>query len=429
MKNKKLFLLAAALLLTVGIPVSAQEGQIGFTPYSIFGLGDLATKGSSYNLAMAGIGVGDRNVRAINLVNPAAVTAREAKSFLMDFGIENRNVIYKQGDVKSANNTFNMHHLAASFPIYKNSAFKLGIMPYSSVEYDFMERETRPEILAEMGDVRYYHQGKGHIYNVFLGAGATFWNKLSVGVDGQYYFGNIDRSVSTYFTTNSYYRTVITGTENLVSAFGVKFGLQYTQPFDANRELTVGATYSLATKLKGGCTEYSYGEASTVTDTISIIKTNASMGTIPGELAVGISYRDKEKWMVGFDYSRSDWKNSNLAATPGVDFKPVTANCFRLGMEFTPNRYDVRYFFKRWTYRAGAYRNYTYMSLNGKQVVATGLTLGFGIPVWRYYNAINLGVDIGQKGSLTNGNVRERYALITLSFNLHDIWFIKPLYN
>lgn len=429
MKNKRSLLLAALLLFTITLPLKAQEAQIGFTPYSIFGVGDLANKGTAYNMAMGGIGICDRNVRALNLINPAAVTARETKSFLMDFGVENRNTIYRQEGIRSANNTFNMHHIAASFPIYKNSAFKIGIMPYSNVEYSFSSSEEKPEVMAEMGDIRYNHKGKGSIYNVFVGAGVTLWDRLSLGVDGEYYFGNLKKSVTTIFTTNSNYRTIDTGNEDLVSAFGVKFGLQYTQPLSATKEITVGATYSLATKLKGGRTTYSYGESSSLSDTIAITKTKLNLGSIPAELGVGISYRDKEKWMIGFDYTRQDWTNANLAATPGVNFKPVVANCFRVGMELTPSRYDVRYFLKRCTYRVGAYRNYTYVSLNGKQVVATGVTLGMGIPVFRLYNAVNIGVDLGEKGSVVNDNVKERYALITLSFNLHDIWFIKPLYN
>ena len=62
-------------------------------------------------------------------------------------------------------------------------------------------------------------------------------------------------------------------------------------------------------------------------------------------------------------------------------------------------------------------------------MTATGLTLGMGIPVFRYYNSINFGIDMGQRGTLKGNQVRERYFLFTISFNLHDIWFIKPLYN
>ena len=67
--------------------------------------------------------------------------------------------------------------------------------------------------------------------------------------------------------------------------------------------------------------------------------------------------------------------------------------------------------------------------LGGSQVATTGITLGLGIPVFRYYNSVNLGVDLGQRGSISNSQIRERYFLFTVSFNLHDIWFIPTLYN
>jgi hypothetical protein len=40
-----------------------------------------------------------------------------------------------------------------------------------------------------------------------------------------------------------------------------------------------------------------------------------------------------------------------------------------------------------------------------------------------------VGLELGQRGTLKNNLVRERYFLFTLSFNLHDIWFIPTLYN
>ena len=58
-----------------------------------------------------------------------------------------------------------------------------------------------------------------------------------------------------------------------------------------------------------------------------------------------------------------------------------------------------------------------------------GITLGVSFPVFRYYNAVTLGIDIGQRGSVTDNLIRERYFLFTLSFDLHDIWFVKTLYQ
>ena len=76
---------------------------------------------------------------------------------------------------------------------------------------------------------------------------------------------------------------------------------------------------------------------------------------------------------------------------PGVDIKPTTAQTFRLGFEVTSNRYDIRYYLKTLTYRAGAYYEQNYFTLNGSPITRQGITLGVSFPVFRYYNAVTLG--------------------------------------
>ena len=439
--------LAVALLLAVSLPqAGAQEilAGSGYSPYSLFGFGDLVRQGTTYSLSMGGIGIGDRNVRYINLLNPAAVTAREAKSFMMDFGLENRNVLSQgnaataanptaTGALKSANNTFNMHHVMASLPIGTAGAFKLGVMPYSTVAYKFQADETSDEILASLGDVRYTKQGSGGLYQAVLGAGVTLWHRLRLGVDGQYYFGRIERSSTASFTTSSSFRSLTSGWTANVSCFGAKAGLQYTQRITGAVSAVAGLTYNLPTKLRGGETRYALGEISSAQDTIVWEKGSLEHYHVPAELGAGLSVRYADRLMVGFDYVRSDWTGMDFGGYPGVDFSAGVAQQFRAGFEITPNPYDVRagfgHFLRRLTYRAGAYRETSYITLAGSPVVSTGVTLGMGIPVYRYYNSVNVGVEIGQRGTLDNDLVRERYFLFTISFNLHDIWFIKPLYN
>jgi len=433
----------AAVLLLLALPQRTAAQDViagnGFSPYSLFGFGDPVRQGTTYNLSMAGIGIGDRNVRYINFLNPAAITAREAKSFMFDFGLENRNVLYQgnaatsvsptaTGVLKSANNTFNMHHIVASFPIAGPSAFKIGVVPFSTVNYQFEADETSDEMLSEVGDIKYTRQGQGGLYQAFLGAGVTLWNRLSLGADLDYYFGQIDRYSQATFTTQSSYRAINSGWTYNVSCFGGKVGLQYTQPFSRTVSATIGATYSFSSKLRGGETRYALAE-STTTDTMVFRKYSLDHYRIPAELGVGFSVRSAERWMFGFDYTRQDWTGLTFGGYEGVDFTPGVADNFRAGFEITPNLYDVRHWLRRLTYRAGVYHERSYMYLNGSRVVSTGVTLGVGIPVFRYYNSINVGIEAGQRGTLANNLVRERYFLFTLSFNLHDIWFIPVLYN
>ena len=446
---KKSTISLVVLLALLGLFAGRAQAQetlagISYSPYSLFGFGDLIRPGTTYNATMGGIGIGDRNVRYINIVNPAAITARELKSFMVDFGLENRNTLYQgnaaisvsptaSGVMRSASNTFNMHHLAVSFPIAKKGAFKLGVMPYSVVNYDFKASETSDQLVSELGDIAYTSTGRGGVYKGFLGAGVTLFNRLSLGADVNYYFGKIERHNAATFSYASSYRTISAGWDDNVSCFGAKAGLQYSQPLTHALSAVIGVTYDFRTKLRGSETRFAIAETSSVSDTAIFNNYSLENYRTPGEIGAGLSFRYADQWMVGFDYTYADWSGIDFGGYPGVDFTTGAAQNFRAGFELTPNRYDVRsgfgHFLRRITYRGGVYHERSYIHLNGSPVAATGVTLGFGIPVFRYYNSINFGIDAGQRGTLKNNQIRERYFLFTISFNLHDIWFIKPLYN
>ena len=430
--------IAAAILLMIlpslGAKAQSTTADAGFSPYSIFGIGDLSKSGSAYNSAMGGIGIGDRNIRYINYLNPAAVTARQMKSFMMDFGVKQDNVYYAArpdaagNTLHSANNIFNMDHIVLSFPMWKHSAFQFGITPYSNTGYKFKSFETRDELLAEMGDIEYIQLGQGGVSKAFVGAGVTLFKRLSLGVEGDYLFGNVTRYTAASFNTSSAYRSINSGWNYTLRGLGAKFGAQYEQPI-GKIVATVGATYSLGSKVNGEVNRFAYGVLSS-TDTIVNKTTQIDGYRIPAEIGAGFTVRAKdESWMFGFDYIDQDWSQGVLDDAPGTGFAAARMQAFRGGFEFTPNRYDMRYWYKHITYRAGAYHEKSYYSFNGHQVAATGLTFGISFPVFRYFNSVNLGVDIGQRGSLTDNLVRERYFKFVVSFALHDIWFLKPMYE
>ena len=67
--------------------------------------------------------------------------------------------------------------------------------------------------------------------------------------------------------------------------------------------------------------------------------------------------------------------------------------------------------------------------VNGSPVISRGITLGATLPVYRWYNGISLGIDIGQRGSLRNDLIRETYVGFNFGVNLFDIWFQKYQYE
>ena len=73
---ERIFLLSVFLIISVC--VSAQDGTYGaYSPYSIYGIGDISQEGTAFNKSMGGVGLATRNRRFINYLNPAAVTARD----------------------------------------------------------------------------------------------------------------------------------------------------------------------------------------------------------------------------------------------------------------------------------------------------------------------------------------------------------------
>ena len=433
--KKNIYIIVAMLLLS--ICSYAQEGaHSSYSPYSIYGIGDVMTEGTAFNKGMGGVGVATRNKRFINYMNPASITARDSLSFMADFGLEQKNTLYRQGDVKSGNNTFNIYDFVMSFPIYRSSAFMVGVTPFSDVGYDFSSIEKNPEIIGNTGNISYDSYGTGGIYQLFIGAGVTFWDRLSLGAEAIYYLGNIDK-VTNMDYSNSSYRSLNSGNELSINAFAGKFGLQYEQKLGNDISMTIGATYRLGTGMKGYATEYRYANMASLSDTLRYnVDTLAGSGVrIADEIGVGIAIRKGDKWTAEFNYLRSDWTKSGFERSRGFaaegesKFTSTVSQSFRAGFEIVPNRNDIRYYFKKCAYRGGIYYDQAYYKLDGNNVNSLGLTLGITLPVFRLYNGLSLGVDVGQRASARNNMIRERYAKFVIGFNIHDLWFRKVQYQ
>lgn len=425
---KRLFIAISLVFSSLYLSGQTTDALGSYSPYSMLGIGDVVKQGNAYNYGMAGIGVGVRDNRFINYTNPAAITARDTLAFMLDFGITQKNYYISDFQTKSAYNVFNMNNFAFTAPIYKKSAFIIGVSPFSNTGYKFESVEEDDLILSQLGDVRYRKYGTGSINQLFMGASMVLFKYFSIGAEAIYYFGTMDRHSDVIFGSKTSYNSIYTGWEYNLGSFSGKFGLQYNQPFKNNSSMTIGVTYRLGNELKGDYIRYAYTKTEETTDTVMYNTVNRAELKISPELAAGISYRHKDRWMLGFDYVRQDWRKSDFN-TSSARFEPQVSESFRMGFEIVPNRYDIRYYAKRMSYRGGLYYDKSYISFNGKQVQSFGLTLGTTLPIYRWYNAISVAIDMGQRGTRDNQLVRERYINFMVNINLHDVWFVKYLYD
>lgn len=435
---------AAALLLAASLPAFSQSGEFSsYSPYSIFGVGNLSQASSAYNASMAGVGIASRNHRYLNTLNPAAVAVRDSLAFMIDFSLFNNNSVFSQTyqgeNYRSANNATNMAGMALSFPLWRNTAMMLGIRPYSSVGYNFAMKETDPAIIAKNGNISYSASGVGSLYDVSAGFGFNIGKRFSAGAQADYIFGKIQKTFLQDFSFSGYNEVEDLYTLTLNSFTG-KFGVQYEQPVGRNSSITLGATYSLKSPV-GGFNEYTRYSVGSVQNTVVLsysdtLRNSSSKIYLAGELGVGLALNLGNRFRAEFDYLRSDWTVSGMDSANGfkVDdspqvFKNGVRESYRLGFEFVPNINDVRYYSRRVAYRAGTYYNTEYYTVAGLPVKTVGITLGATLPVFRWYNGLTVTMDLGHRGPFNGELVKENYIKFGFGVNLFDIWFQKPRYN
>ena len=66
----------SSLILFAGLYSYAQDGAYNsYSPYSVFGIGDVLKDGPAYSRSRGGVGIASRSHRFVNYMNPAAVSA------------------------------------------------------------------------------------------------------------------------------------------------------------------------------------------------------------------------------------------------------------------------------------------------------------------------------------------------------------------
>ena len=195
----KLVVAAAAMF---PFAVSAQTSSINaFSPYTMYGIGEQNTPGTLSMRSMGGAGVAMRSPGTLNLLNPAAYSAAQQKTFLFNFGLEGQNYYNSQkvaGESKNtAYNTFNFHDIAFQMPLARKLGLGFSLTPYSSVGYRtkyYHEYDPTDPVYGNVGNVQYNYQGEGDVTEVKLGIGWEVFKNFSIGVAAQYYWGDIDRT-------------------------------------------------------------------------------------------------------------------------------------------------------------------------------------------------------------------------------------------
>jgi hypothetical protein len=387
MKNK---IALASLFALFGMTVFSQS--ISSSPYSIYGLGSLYDSdfGSISSIGSSGIALPSN--RFINNLNPASLGYMYQNHFLFDVGGKSILSTYEDGSNKESRNNFQFSHIALAFPVTSKSAVSIALQPYSSATYKIsnlrlpIENSTEEYVLNA--------SGSGGLNDFELSYGYRIGKKIALGVSTNLLFGNI-LDTKDYTVANA-----VTSIDKTSYYNGLRMSLGSQVQIDST--LSLGVNLKSPSQIKGSKVQsiISYNNPTTTT-----IETDVNYDIedyyLPFEFGVGLSkmfknnlnYVNQDKFALGFSYSKTK---------------------------------SIRSYFDRIQYATGFNYDSGFLEIDNKRINNLSFSVGFSLPVENQsFSALNVSYSYGQKGSVSNGLIKENYHKLSLNLCLDGIWFVK----
>jgi len=431
--------------------VYAQENS----PYSRYGLGDLAPNHNISSRGMGGISAGLFDYQSnysgfgsLNFVNPASLGSLPLTIF--DIGAEvDIRTLKSINPVKKftvANSIFS--YLQLGFPLTTAKMRKkgnswgmsFGMKPVTKINY-----KIGTYTKTALDSMYTLYEGSGGANQAFVGTGLKFKN-LSIGVTAGYMFGNKDYSSKRELINDTV--TYAKGNIEEKTNFGgivVTGGLQYDIVLNKDKaklfpRLRLGVYGNLQQKLnakRDKIDETFSRDANGATYRIdSVYQETDVKGTIeyPSSFGGGFTYQD-DHWLFGADYEMTNWSKYRYY---GQTDQVQNNWTIRVGGQYYPAKVNtpVKKYFNFVKYRAGFYYGPDYIKTNNSRP-DYAVTLGTGMPLTSlqrlsYYNTeyvvLNTALEIGGRGD-KNANIRETTIRFSIGVSMNASWFIKRKYN
>ncbi|MBA3665968.1 MAG: hypothetical protein H0W61_17455 [Bacteroidetes bacterium] len=481
------------LLLFVVLSAFASGQNNTFSPYSRYGLGEMSPTTFAHNAGMGGACIALKpdstypgNIPGyiyINVGNPASYALIRLTSLEVGGNFINSN--FSSNDSKIKKWGANFGYGALGFPVRSRGGACFGIMPYSSTGYDLKSSVTEPGI----GNVSYLYSGTGGLNKVFLGYGVmpfkmqlTRFRKkhlyvadslktltggaykfreglckllsdFSIGANGNYIFGSIDQTSRVVYPNSLLYNNTYRDRKLTMGDFTGNFGMQTGISIDSVRnkdpkatsrkralkekvKFTFGYFMGLNNSLKVNydAVVYNYilnsfGQES-VRDTVISNRNQKSTVKLPLEQGFGIGFKKGERISIASDFAITYWKDFKI-----LDASGGLQNSYRaaIGINYVPEKYAAGNgaYIRRINYRFGLNYNSGNIQLKNTMINSYGITAGLGLPVGigQITSMVNIGVQYGQMGTLSNNLVKDNYWRISFGFTFSDRWFQKFKYD
>jgi len=411
----------------------AQNGSV--SPYSYFGIGEIQSKGTMENQMMGGIGMFADSIH-VNLKNPAALSklgVQFGENFgitAYTFGLSHKRLSLQNSTESQSSSSTNLEYLSIAMAIKKGFGIGFGIMPYSSVGYNLVSENVNDNDVL----VTNIFEGDGGLNKVYFSVGYEFVKNLSVGVTANFNFGTMDYD-RIQSLENVQFGTFDKRTSE-VNGMDFNYALNYNptinDKYNIFASLRVNTQANLTSK-----NEKEIGSFSVTTgQNIEVIKADLDAVNlrntelkIPTTTTLGLGFGEHRKWFLGAEYS---FQGLSSFSNDFIDVDNLVyedASSFAFGGFYIPDHSAFSGYYKQITYRAGLRMDKTGMTINNTEINNFGITFGFGFPMRGSFSNLNLGFELGKRGTTDANLIEEDYFKVNLGLSLNDLWFSKRRIN
>ncbi|SDE54715.1 hypothetical protein [Riemerella columbipharyngis] len=420
--------IALASLIILGKTALAQS--IGNSPYAAFGVGDVKYDNNIETSSMGGISaayISDFN-NSFNFKNPAANKNLELTSFRLQANNENIFLKSNYNNVNTTKHSTYLSNISIAFPLSPKMKFGIRYQPYSSKKYEMITRTETSSGLTR-GDA---FTGSGTLNTIQAALSYSVTPEFSLGARSNFYFGKITDLEEVTFSNVQ----LVNGFETYrkLKTWNFTLGTTFQKKIKNDRKITVGGTYTFGNtgSLVSQYTNSTYFYSGNIVTNQNIIEESrdTEKNIIPQEATLGIGYGKDGKWFVSSEF---DYKKGGNIRFMGVPTRFNDSYRIAVGGWYLPNFNNFRNYFSRVIYRYGAYYEKGTLNINGTNIDEYGVTLGATLPFSNNnvmkMNGIDIGLDIGNRGTLRNNMISERFVNLKIGLHFADKWFNKRQYD
>lgn len=406
----------------------AQEGTS--SPYSFYGIGDIKFKGTAESRSMGSISVLSDSIH-FNFQNPANLAALKLTSFAIGGTYATTRSETESQDAKARRTS--LDYLAVGVPVGK-LGIGFGLVPYSSLGYKIGKTTYTIQNNDTLRSVYSRYTGIGGVNKVFFGLGYKITKHINFGADIQYNFGTIETK-NLQFQSDLQYGS---RENNSSEVRGINFDLGLTyqtktssrHTFFSSISYTPQAELTLANSRSIELVQFNTVTITPVqTDNIPVEDTTIKL---PSKLTFGSGFGQVKKWLVGGEISfikNSVMSNRFDDIDPDGHTSWENSVRYSLGGFYIPNYNSYSNYLKRVVYRAGLRYENTGLVFYDKSINDFAANIGLGLPLGGTFSNINIGLEIGKRGTKYYNLVEENYINLSVGLSLSDKWFVKRKYD